>query len=289
MGAAWSAVKVEHAPRSHYWYRLVVLSRWSVRTQRLVSIHNGVAMAVTVDQPSRPIRILVVDGHSTITQLRTPMLHDVAQACRRAATAGTSFDLVAGDFNAVARSVGFDALGAVAGGYTQAAHASTGWRTTWPVPLPLYDIDHVWVRHGLILSCDLFANCASDHRGQLVRLALGDHRRAPARSIRPARLERCRGGGYAARAGTRGDSSGSRLFSGTQSQRGQSPAPGTAKPSPRSTDRASARRPVLRAPSMTDTRRLAAHRCLPLPGRHQHLSLVLRLRAQPLTPAVDQH
>jgi vancomycin resistance protein VanJ len=186
MGAAWSAVKVEHAPRSHYWYRLVVLSRWAVRKQRLVSIHNGVAMAVTVDRPGRPIRILVVDGHSTITQLRTPMLHDVAQACRRAATAGTPFDLVAGDLNAVARSVGFDALGAVAGGYTLAAHASTGWRATWPVPLPLYDIDHVWVRHGLpILSCDLFANRASDHRGQLVRLALGDHRRAPARPNYP--------------------------------------------------------------------------------------------------------
>src|SRR5512135_726692 len=115
MGAAWSAVKVEHAPRSHYWYRLVVLSRWPVRKQRLVSTHNGVALAVTVDQPGRPIRILVVGGHSTITPFRTPMLHDVAQACRRAATAGTPFDLVAGDFNAVARSVGFDALGAVAG------------------------------------------------------------------------------------------------------------------------------------------------------------------------------
>src|SRR5512135_1257154 len=75
MGAAWSAVKVEHAPRSHYWYRLVALSRWPVRKQRLVSIHNGVAMVVTVDQPGHPIRILVVDGHSTITQLRTPMLH----------------------------------------------------------------------------------------------------------------------------------------------------------------------------------------------------------------------
>jgi hypothetical protein len=107
--------------------------------------------------------------------------------------------------------------------------------------------------------------------------------RAPPPRVHPRRSNEISG------ATTRGDSSGSRLFSGTQSQRGRSPAPGTAKPSPRSTDRASARRPVLRAPSMTDTRRLAAHRCLPLPGRHQHLSLVLRLRAQPLTPAVDQH
>ena len=51
-------------------------------------------------------------------------------------------------------------------------------------------------------------------------------------------------------------------------------------------------RPVLRAPSMTDTRRLAAQRCLhhrPLPGRHQHLPLVLRLRAHPLTPAIDKN
>ena len=88
---------------------------------------------------------------------------------------------------------------------------------------------------------------------------------------------------------TRGDSSGSRQFSTTQSQRGRSPAPGTVYPSPRATDRAydqSAARLL-----MTDTRRLAAQRCLrhrPLPGRHQHLPLVLRLRTHPLTPTTDQ-
>ena len=51
------------------------------------------------------------------------------------------------------------------------------------------------------------------------------------------------------RAGTRGDSSGLRQSSATQSQRRRSPAPNTVYPSPRSTDRAAARRPDLRAPS----------------------------------------
>ena len=68
------------------------------------------------------------------------------------------------------------------------------------------------------------------------------------------------------------------------------PGPGHGEPLPK-VDRQGVRRPVPRAPSMTETRRLAAQRCLrhrPLPGRHQHLSLVLRLRTHPLTPTTDQ-
>ncbi|OJW17896.1 MAG: hypothetical protein BGO49_30900 [Planctomycetales bacterium 71-10] len=172
LGPDWTSTRLEHAPGSAYWYKLVALSRWPVRDGRPVPIRNGAALDVRIDRPGRPLRILVVDGQSRPTQLRTPMLEDVAAACRRAADEGEPYDALAGDFNAVARSLGFDAIRSAAGGYEAASRSAAGWRGTWPMPLPIYDIDHVWVRSPLrVLRCDLFANLACDHRGQLVLLA----------------------------------------------------------------------------------------------------------------------
>jgi endonuclease/exonuclease/phosphatase family metal-dependent hydrolase len=173
LGTAWSSCRVEHGPGSPYWYKLAALSRWPVRKGGMIPVRNGTAVNMTVERPGRPLRLLVVDGQSRVTQLRTPFLLDVASACERARREGNPFDLVVGDFNAVGRSLGFDALQSAADGFTLASHSSTGWRGTWPMPVPVYDIDHVWVRDGLAtLSCSLFANAACDHRGQLVRLRL---------------------------------------------------------------------------------------------------------------------
>jgi endonuclease/exonuclease/phosphatase family metal-dependent hydrolase len=55
-------------------------------------------------------------------------------------------------------------------GYALASRSSSGWRGTFPAWLPVYDIDHVWLRPGLIVqSCTLFNGPVSDHRGQIVR------------------------------------------------------------------------------------------------------------------------
>jgi endonuclease/exonuclease/phosphatase family metal-dependent hydrolase len=180
LGPEWTSTQLEHAPGSPYWYKMVALSRWPVREGRPVAIRNGAALDVRIERPGRPLRLLVVDGQSRPTRPRTPMLQDVAAACRRAAEEGEPYAVLAGDFNAVDRSLGFDAIRREGGGYLAASRHSSGWRGTWPMPLPIYDIDHVWVRSDHpILSCSLFATFASDHRGQLVRLA-------PPRLVNPA-------------------------------------------------------------------------------------------------------
>ncbi|WP_337172997.1 endonuclease/exonuclease/phosphatase family protein [Paludisphaera sp.] len=172
LGPEWTSTQWEHPPRSSYWYKLVALSRWPVREGRPVAIRNGAALDVRVERPDGPLRLLIVDGQSRPTQLRTPMLEAVAAACRRAAAEGEPYDALVGDFNAVARALGFDAIRSAAGGYEAASRSSAGWRGTWPMPLPLYDIDHVWIRADHpVLGCALFANMASDHRGQLVRFS----------------------------------------------------------------------------------------------------------------------
>lgn len=171
LGPEWSSTWVEHDRTSGYWFRIAAFSRWPVGEGRRVPVRNGTALDVRIERPGRPIRLLVVDGQSKITQLRTPFLHDVAEACRTAAEEGNPYDLIAGDFNAVGRSLGFDALRSAAGGYEPAVASSIGWRATWPMPFPVFDIDHVWIRDGWrIGSCSLFANLSCDHRGQVVRL-----------------------------------------------------------------------------------------------------------------------
>jgi endonuclease/exonuclease/phosphatase (EEP) superfamily protein YafD len=173
-GPGWRAVYITNPPGSGYWYNPFVCSRGPLKLERRVPITNGAAMSVLAEVRGRSLRLLVVDGRSNPFLHRTPMLHDIAAACHEAARRGEPVDVIVGDFNSMGRSVGFDAVAAAGGtGYRRAADYCGGWRATWPAPLPLYDIDHVWVRNGpSVLSCELFSSRRTDHRGQFVRLAL---------------------------------------------------------------------------------------------------------------------
>jgi endonuclease/exonuclease/phosphatase (EEP) superfamily protein YafD len=173
-GQPWQAVYITNPPGSRYWYNPFVCSRGPLKLERRVDIRNGAAMSVLAEVRGRTLRLLVVDGKSDPRILRTPMLHDIAAACDEAARRGQPFDVIAGDFNATGRSIGFDAVAGAGGvGYRRSAEYCGGWRATWPFPVPLYDIDHVWVRNGPgVLGCELLSSRRTDHRGQFVRLAL---------------------------------------------------------------------------------------------------------------------
>jgi endonuclease/exonuclease/phosphatase family metal-dependent hydrolase len=162
---------VQSNSMDRHFYHLFVSARWPVRLIRRVPVSNGGAAIVQVNHPERRVRLLLVDGESKVTSERTPMLHDIAGACSQAYNSGEPIDLVVGDFNAVGRSVGFDALEHAGNGYLLVSRCCVGWRGSWPSFFPLFDIDHVWVRSDwTIVSCRLFTNLASDHRGQVVRL-----------------------------------------------------------------------------------------------------------------------
>ena len=184
----WSVAFHDGSTGAKYRSQLAVVARWPTRNERDVRLPNGSGVIVRVDVPpepggavaprGRPLRVFVVDGRSGLGIHRTPLLREVARVCDAAAAAGEPVDVIAGDFNAVSRSTGFDALrhARVAdgdgGGYALASEFSGGWRGTFPAPLPLYDIDHVWVRREVdVDGCDLFSCLtATDHRGQAVRL-----------------------------------------------------------------------------------------------------------------------
>ena len=164
---------------------LAICSAWPLQLEQVVKIRDGVAMTVVVKVKNYPLRILAVDGkrnmsrrmtimsHQILPRWRTPLLSDIAQFIAYSEQQGKPIDIIAGDFNTISRSLGFDALAQVGGGYHLASKYSSNWRGTWISILPLYDIDHVWVhKHFPGLSTSLFTNLATDHRGQLVKFNL---------------------------------------------------------------------------------------------------------------------
>jgi endonuclease/exonuclease/phosphatase (EEP) superfamily protein YafD len=168
MGPGASRVQVENGPADGYWFKLAVFSKGQLQLMGREPIADGAGMVVEAEVRGRKARLLVVDARSNPLLSREPRLLDIADACRRAREAREPFDVVLGDFNTLSRSLGFDDIEAE--GYALAARSTRGWRGTFPSFLPIYDIDHVFIRRDdSLLGCRFFTNFASDHRGQVVR------------------------------------------------------------------------------------------------------------------------
>ena len=166
LGRTWTIAWRENAPGSPYWYRIAVASRWRVVLEREVSVPNGAAIAVLIEPPDAPpLRVLAVDGVSDPRVPRTPMLSAVLDYCRLQSHANRPIDVIAGDFNTVSTSVGFDHY--ERNYFRLASGRCTGWRGTFPSVLPLYDIDHIWLGPRLRpVSCRMLSSGSTDHRGQ---------------------------------------------------------------------------------------------------------------------------
>ena len=153
--------------KPYYRWRVMVASRWPLRLDSVLKIPNGGGVVVVIDAPQRRYRVLAADGISEPRISRTPMLHAIASHCDGFAQQDEAIDIIAGDFNAVGQSIGFDAFRQRR--YARAAHASSGWIGSYPSWCPLYDIDHVWVSPKLSpQACEMFSSPTTNHRGQLV-------------------------------------------------------------------------------------------------------------------------
>lgn len=152
---------------SSYWYRLAVLSQWTVRIEGKYTLEHGAALAAVVDIDGRDLRILLVDGISNPLISRPDFLTEISKIQAASKMLGQPFDIIAGDFNTQARSIGFDGLRSAR--FELASDVSGSWRATFPSYLPIYDIDHVWVGPRYRISqASLFTSLSSDHRGQRV-------------------------------------------------------------------------------------------------------------------------
>lgn len=154
---------------------LAVCSSWPVRVERYVRVYRTFAVIMVVTVRGQDLRILAIDGSVNISKRhrlllprwRMPMLNDIVKTLK--ANKEQPIDIIAGDFNALSLSKGFDEFATAGGGYNLASKFSQDWRGTWKSSLPLYDIDHVWVHKRFQgLRAKLFTNSSSDHRGQMV-------------------------------------------------------------------------------------------------------------------------
>jgi endonuclease/exonuclease/phosphatase (EEP) superfamily protein YafD len=113
--------------------------------------------------------VLLVDFPSDLRVARDPGLRRLREILdtRRP-------DLVLGDLNAPRRSA---ALTPPPQGFVHAYDAAgSGWSATWPMPLPLWSIDHCLVGPRLrVLRYRLQGSSASDHRMQVVDVAAEYH------------------------------------------------------------------------------------------------------------------
>jgi endonuclease/exonuclease/phosphatase (EEP) superfamily protein YafD len=173
LGGTWTHVQHVNLYPNGYAIKLVVLSPWRLTHDGVSDITDGQVLFATADVNGRPIRVAVVDGRSEAWLPRRPRLRDALRVCQARQDVGQRVDVIAGDFNSLSRSIGFDAWRE--GGYTLASDVSAEWRGTWHRRLPLYDVDHVWLCPGAtVIECDMFFEGASDHRGQTVRVYLAD-------------------------------------------------------------------------------------------------------------------
>lgn len=165
----FTCVRATSEPGGGHWYHLAVLSRWPLSDSPAQKLDGGVAWPVRISTPRGSLRLLVVDGLSSPTRDRRPMLRDLDCVMQREEDAGHAIDVLAGDFNAPWRSAGFDVLRQR--GYQLAAGRCGGWRGTWPAPLPLYDLDHVLLAPRFKrFDCQLLTQPTIDHRGEVVRV-----------------------------------------------------------------------------------------------------------------------
>lgn len=167
LGPGWHSTMLEDPGDQAYWYRLYVASRYPIEREWVRPLHEGVAMALEIDAPGRPMRMLVVDGLSAPWRDRPRMLREVAGLMRDAERDGEAFDVVVGDFNAPSRSVGFDAFDGM--GYFLASRYSGSWRANFHALMPVYDLDHIWLHPAAPPRDVRFVfNRRADHRGQVV-------------------------------------------------------------------------------------------------------------------------
>ena len=115
---------------------LAVVGRGEIRADGWLIERDGfVVQAVTWVPAERPIHLFVINLPSDIRVARDPLLREVNSLILR-----DQPDLVVGDFNAPRRS---KALTELPAGYSHAYHtAGGGWGSTWPVPVPVYALDH---------------------------------------------------------------------------------------------------------------------------------------------------
>lgn len=141
--------------------QMLLISRHKIRDVELLSIgrHSDVAL-VRIERHTEVLDIALVDIISSLSYGRAEPLRRLSQVLD---AQDTRPHVVMGDFNTPPESVWFEPLRQQ---YRIAFDlAGTGNRATWPVPVPVLQLDYLWVSATTtVMECDYGWTIASDHR-----------------------------------------------------------------------------------------------------------------------------
>lgn len=149
---------------------LAILTRGRLVQHRMLRLPgNSSCCEAWIEIEGRLVRVLLVDAVVRPFSDRRPVLSQVLELASSSPDTPT---IVMGDFNTPFDSVWFDPLRA---DFVHAfEEAGNGWMATWPVPLPVLALDHVWVSREMRVRCARMGwTWTSDHRPVLVQVDLG--------------------------------------------------------------------------------------------------------------------
>ncbi|MCS6771507.1 MAG: endonuclease/exonuclease/phosphatase family protein [Kiritimatiellae bacterium] len=148
---------------------MALLSRYSFFTLPSVPIENGWAWAVRLQTPQGELDVVCADIVSHPLIDRTASLAPLAKWLEERKDP-TPLVLM-GDFNTPRDARAFRPF------RRHLVHAfesaGQGWPYTWPLPIPLYSIDHAWISTNIVIHrYRLRDSPLSDHRRQLFEISL---------------------------------------------------------------------------------------------------------------------
>jgi hypothetical protein len=162
----------------HIWTEsgMMLLSRYPFQPMHEIALDNAHAWAARVDTPQGLLDIVAIDliSHPLLDRY-APIAELSAWLDQREPDVPV---LVLGDFNTPRDALSFQPL------RRRLAHAyetaGWGWPYSWPVPLPVYAIDHAWMSQRVrILDYRLKTTLMSDHRRQIMDIELQPASPAP--------------------------------------------------------------------------------------------------------------
>jgi len=148
---------------------MTIASHFPITYIDTIAIPNGAAWHVRIDTDAGPLHFVGADLVSRPNLQRNEPLRRLADWV--AARTNQEPVVMVGDFNTPHDSVAFHPL------RQRMRHAyevrGRGWPYTWPVPFPVYAIDHTWVSSGIQIN-DYHLKVArfSDHKRQIVDISI---------------------------------------------------------------------------------------------------------------------